>query len=350
MKRNSILRDPKRKFLLGHDVREAINAYAPQHPPLGKRPYGTSAPQFIDNVRLRFKQKLPNDELSPHYKKNWRRYDTIPKENRNNPDSFVYEEFKNGGKAFQEVFIEDMQRLIDYPEKGTLVIDVRSDMELIKRHVPFSVRIPLEEVGLALQLEPEYFLQMYGIEKPERGLEIICISHDGVSSEKSLKEFEKWGHSAEQLFNFRGGTNLLFNEGHSDWGSEVEEVSEDGNLNMNYPLPRPDWLSQVGPFHPKYSPYPSEVLTEQLERDESRKWTIPLRSQEVYGKYVKKSSEYKQLIDGQWLRARFVPDVKWYDYSHREPFFRWRDTDLSIDKAHRPYGARLNQLWKDDAH
>eukprot|EP01060_Flectonema_neradi_P005249 TRINITY_DN13488_c0_g1_i2.p1 TRINITY_DN13488_c0_g1~~TRINITY_DN13488_c0_g1_i2.p1 ORF type:complete len:351 (+),score=54.76 TRINITY_DN13488_c0_g1_i2:60-1112(+) len=350
MKRNVVLRDPKRKVLLGFPVREVINAYSPQNPPIGRRPFGTTSPQHIANVQLRFRQKLPNDELNPHYKKNWRRYETVPKENRNNPDSFYYEEFKHGAKAFQQVYIEDMQRLVEYPEPSTLVVDVRSDMNLIKQHIPFSIRIPMEEVGLALQLEPEAFLQMYGIEKPEPGLDIICVSHDGVSSEKALKEFERWGHCAEQLYNFREGTNLLHNENYSDWGDAVEEVGEEDNQNLKYPLPRPDWLSQVGPLHPKYSPYPSEDLEEQLERDESRKWTIPVRGSEVYGKYVMKTADYKHLIDGQWLRARFVPDVKWYDFSHREPFSRWRDVDLSIDKAHRPLGARLNQLWKDDAH
>ncbi|KAJ9450061.1 hypothetical protein DIPPA_30674 [Diplonema papillatum] len=342
--------DPKRKVLKGFPTEEVLNQYNPAIPPIGRRPYGDVGHDKIEQYRLRFRQKLSNDELNPIHTSNWRKYELSPKENRHNPDSFHYEQYKHGGQAYQEVFIEDVQRLTEFPEKGVCVVDVRADFELVARHLPFSIRIPFDEVGYALQLSGEQFFEMYGFHPPERGAEIVCVSHEGVASEKALKEFEKWGYPADTLFNFRGGTNALHRENHSDWGGNAaeEEITPD-SVKGDFPVTRPDYLAQVGPHNPKYYPYPAESLDEQTRRDETGTWTVTTHADasNPTGKHMRKRREYAQLVDGQWLRARFVSDIKWYDFSHRESLFRWREPDLSFDRAFRPTGFRFNQFWRN---
>eukprot|EP01059_Diplonema_ambulator_P007353 TRINITY_DN16822_c0_g1_i1.p1 TRINITY_DN16822_c0_g1~~TRINITY_DN16822_c0_g1_i1.p1 ORF type:complete len:354 (+),score=48.98 TRINITY_DN16822_c0_g1_i1:41-1102(+) len=340
---------PQRRILKGHKVDEVLNQYNPANPVVGRRPYGVKGEQVVEQFRLMFRQKLVvGDELNPAHVSNWRRYELAPKENRHNPDSFHYEQYKHGGKAFKQVYLEDMQRLCEFPEQGVVVVDVRSDISKIKRHIPFSLRIPMEEVTYALQLTPEQFQAMYGFAPVEKGLEIICVSHDGIASEKALQEFEKWGHSPDQLYNFRGGTNLLHNEDLSDWNVAVEDVDAASYAEGRYPIQRPDYLSTVGPLHEKYWPYPSEDYEEQIRRDNEGTWVHEAKDDPTapIGKFPKKQHVYQQQIDGQWLRARFAADIQWYDISHRESRFRWRDPDLSHDKAFRPAGFRYNQFWR----
>eukprot|EP01063_Lacrimia_lanifica_P026027 TRINITY_DN3430_c0_g1_i1.p1 TRINITY_DN3430_c0_g1~~TRINITY_DN3430_c0_g1_i1.p1 ORF type:complete len:353 (+),score=103.89 TRINITY_DN3430_c0_g1_i1:48-1106(+) len=352
MKQSRWLLDIERRVLKGRPTAEVINQYAPANPRIGTRPFGQPGPAHHTTYQMRFRSKLSNDELNPMAERSWRKYDLVPKENRNNPDSFHFEQYRHGGKAYQQVFREDLLRLMEFPEKGALVVDVRSDFSQVKQQIPFSVRIPLEEVGYALQLDEAQFQSMYGFAPPEKGVEIICVSHDGVASEKALKEFERWGHPAECLYNFREGTNVLFKESLSDWGNETELVEGKTWEEGNYPLLRPNFISAVGPFNPKHYPYPSEDLDEELRRDTEGSWTVPKRAEDSYplGKHVRKRRAYAQLVDGQWLRAKFVNDLKWYDHSHREPIFRWREPDTSHDKAYRPLAFRLNQSWKTVPH
>eukprot|EP01064_Diplonema_japonicum_P018657 TRINITY_DN27355_c0_g1_i1.p1 TRINITY_DN27355_c0_g1~~TRINITY_DN27355_c0_g1_i1.p1 ORF type:complete len:362 (+),score=68.86 TRINITY_DN27355_c0_g1_i1:26-1087(+) len=340
---------PDRRVLKGHKVTEILNQYNPANPAVGKRPYGMHGEATVEQYRLGYRQKLVvGDELNPVHTRNWRRYEVSPKENRNNPDSFHYEHYKHGGKAYKQVFLEDMQRLMEFPEKGLLVVDVRSNMDMVKHHIPFSIRIPMEEVSYALQLTPEQFTSMYGTGDIEKGLEIVCVSHDGISSEKALKEFERWGHAPENLYNFRGGTNMLFNESLTDWGSKVEDVDASSFADGKYPISRPDYLSTVGPLHEKFWPYPAEGYDEQIRRDSEGTWEYKVKpdTTQPVGKHPRKQHAYMQQIDGQWLRARFTSDIQWYDFSHRESRFRWRDPDLAHDRAFRPSGFRYNQFWR----
>eukprot|EP00754_Rhynchopus_humris_P034568 Rhum_TRINITY_DN15902_c0_g1::Rhum_TRINITY_DN15902_c0_g1_i1::g.162408::m.162408 len=346
--RTQCLREVKRKVILGRGVPEVLNQYNPGAAVIGTKPFGTHTPETYEYFRLRLRQKLGNDELNPASVMNWRKYELAPKENRANPDSFHYEQYKHGGAAYQQVFHEDLLRLSEYPEKGVVVVDVRSDFSKVKKYIPFSVRIPMEELTYALQLEPKQFEQMYGFAPIEHGAEIICVSHDGVASEKALKTFARWGHSADNLYNFRGGTNVLFDEQHSDFTKAVEDVDSDDHKSGHYPVTRPDWLTQVGPFNPKYHPYPSSNLEEQLRRDDEGTWTSPTvpDTTSPTAKYTKRRNEYQQTVDSHWLRTRLVADVKWYDHTHREPFFRWKEPDLSHDRAFRPMAFRYNQFWK----
>ena len=365
MKSTRCLSDIARRTLEGRPTAEVLNQYNPGNARVGRRPFGVFEASDIETYRLRFRQKLPNDDLNPSIARNWRRYETSAKENRNNPDSFHYEQYRHGGKAFQQVYQEDVERLTRFPEDSSLVIDVRSDFSNIKNHIPFSVRIPMEEVAYALQLQDTAFKSMYGFGKPEVGLDIICVSHDGVSSEKALKEFERWGYNPETLYNFRGGTNALFNETFSDFGDLKEEVDVADSKTQAFPLARPDYNSQVGPFSAKYTPYPPESLEELVRRDNDGSWKVD-KPADIYaptGKYAKTTRDYQQVIDSQWLRARMVvwqccfffslhfynkqADVKWYDNSHREPFMRWREPDLSHDRAYRPSQFQYHQFWRN---
>eukprot|EP01061_Rhynchopus_euleeides_P008564 TRINITY_DN17713_c0_g1_i1.p1 TRINITY_DN17713_c0_g1~~TRINITY_DN17713_c0_g1_i1.p1 ORF type:complete len:377 (+),score=79.15 TRINITY_DN17713_c0_g1_i1:50-1132(+) len=338
----------KRRTLEGRPTAELLNQYNPAVARQGSRPYGVHDPADIEQYRLRYRQRLPTDELNPVIHRNWRRYELLPKENRNNPDSFHYEHFKHGGKAYQQVYHEDLLRLMKYPEKNVLVVDTRSDFSQVKQHIPFSVRIPMEEVTYALQLAEGPFQKMYGFAPPQQGVEIICVSHNGIGSEKALKEFERWGHPADHLYNFRAGTNLLFGENLSDFGSLTEDVDVGDFKSVNYPLFRPDYLSEAGPFAPKYSPYPPEELDELLRRDNEGTWKVdkPADAASPVGKYAKTRREFQQTIDSLWLRARMVADVKWYDFKHREPFTRWREPDLSHDRAFRPGTHQYWQFWR----
>eukprot|EP01062_Namystynia_karyoxenos_P017832 TRINITY_DN16605_c0_g1_i1.p1 TRINITY_DN16605_c0_g1~~TRINITY_DN16605_c0_g1_i1.p1 ORF type:complete len:409 (+),score=117.84 TRINITY_DN16605_c0_g1_i1:87-1229(+) len=344
----------QRPLMCGRPVAEQLNQYNPANPRFGTRPYGHAPAKRIEEFRLRYRQKLPNDELNPAHGANWRKYEMVPRENTHNPDSFFYEHYVNGARAYQQVFLEDVLRLMEYPEEGIQVVDVRSSAAKLTHHLPFSVRIPHEELDYALQLPPEGFFQMYAFHAPQPGCELICVSHDGVASEKALRAFERWGYPDYTLFNFRGGCNELFAENFSDWDYDTEHIPAKPWESVGmYPL-RPDWLEQIGPVHSKYTPYPDEDLDKQKAVDDSGEWdhSEPKGGvgQGPVGAYVRQKREYMQQIDGQWLRSRLLSDVEFYDRQHRELPSRWREPDLTLDRAWKPGTFRTNQFWRTQAH
>eukprot|EP01065_Artemidia_motanka_P013213 TRINITY_DN17286_c0_g2_i1.p1 TRINITY_DN17286_c0_g2~~TRINITY_DN17286_c0_g2_i1.p1 ORF type:complete len:406 (+),score=131.14 TRINITY_DN17286_c0_g2_i1:116-1219(+) len=327
---------------------EVLNQYNPANSVVGAKPWGSArtAEQHKEFL-LRHRARV-GDMPNPTIPMNWRKRDLVPKENEHNPDAFFYEHYVNGGRAFQQVFAEDVLRLVEFPEEGIQIVDVRSNAAKLTHYVPFSVRIPHEELDSALQLPDSAFFKMYAFHKPRVGCEIVCISHDGVASEKALQAFERWGHPHYCLFNFRGGTNELFSEDLTDWEETVEEISPGDVNSVPYPVSKVDWLDKIGPLSPKYSPYPSPDLEVQKERDSGGSWevkrTLGGRGPGPLGTYVRPTRSFKMQVDGQFLRAQMVTNVEWYDHNHRELFSRWREPSIALDRA-RLGGSRTGQFW-----
>eukprot|EP00796_Vickermania_ingenoplastis_P005500 gene5500-3971_t len=114
-----------------------------------------------------------------------------------------------------QVYLKDMEQLFLYPEPTTHIIDCRTSTSKMHRWVPHSCWLPRDEVEYALQLSNEEFRDMYGFLKPGKSHDIILVSHDGLASEQAGWEFKKQYY--QHVYNYRGGTNELFQETYTDF-------------------------------------------------------------------------------------------------------------------------------------
>eukprot|EP00796_Vickermania_ingenoplastis_P005465 gene5465-3940_t len=90
-------------------------------------------------------------------------------------------------------------QLFLYPEPTTHIIDCRTSTD---------------EVEYALQLSNEEFRYVWLL-KPGKSHDIILVSHDGLASEQAGWEFKKQYY--QHVYNYRGGTNELFQETYTDF-------------------------------------------------------------------------------------------------------------------------------------
>jgi hypothetical protein len=175
---------------------------------------------------------------------------------------FVYEQEQWAHKhklLCRQVFYDDILRLVRFPEPCTWIIDCRMDVEKMHKWVPGSNWVPRDEIEYALALEEHEFSEMYGFTKPKHSEDIILISHDGLASEQAGWEFRK--QYFQHVYNFRGGTNELFEENYADYPSHLDPAT--GKLPAwKGPFPQQgiyvdEWshrkvLTRTGPFDRQY--------------------------------------------------------------------------------------------------
>lgn len=114
-----------------------------------------------------------------------------------------------------QVYLKDIHHLILFPEPTMYLIDCRTSAAKMHRWVPHSNWLPRDEVEYALQLSEADFKEMYGFKKPERSDDVILFSHNGLASEQAGWEWKK--QYFEHVYNYRGGTNELFEERYEDF-------------------------------------------------------------------------------------------------------------------------------------
>lgn len=121
-----------------------------------------------------------------------------------------------------QVYWKDVMQLIRYPEPRSVMIDCRMSPSRMHRWVPHSHWLPRDEVEYALQLSAEDFKELYGFSKPQKDEDVILFSHDGLASEQAGWEWKK--QYFQHVYNYRGGTNELFEEKYNDF--DVKEKLE----------------------------------------------------------------------------------------------------------------------------
>lgn len=114
-----------------------------------------------------------------------------------------------------QVYLKDVLQLVQFPEPSTVILDTRMDPAKMHRWVPHSHWLPRDEIEYALQLSDEEFTDMYGFSKPDRGHDLIVVSHNGLASEQSGWELKKAYY--RHVYNYRGGSNELFGEKYVDF-------------------------------------------------------------------------------------------------------------------------------------
>ena len=155
-----------------------------------------------------------------------------------------------------QVYLKDMLQLAQYPEPSTWVIDVRTEPSRMHRWFPHSNWLPRDEVDYALQLDEAEFIEMYGFRKPPQTDDVILLSHDGRAAEETGWEFKKCYYT--HVYNFRGGTNELYNEKYEDFGGAMS--NELRPWKGPYPsshifidaFSRRKVLTRTGPFDKQY--------------------------------------------------------------------------------------------------
>ncbi|CAI5652358.1 thiosulfate:glutathione sulfurtransferase [Oreochromis niloticus] len=66
----------------------------------------------------------------------------------------------------KEISYEELKALVGKSPK-LILIDVRSEEEVAKGHIPGSINIPLSTVEGALKMDPDEFKVRYGVTKPQ---------------------------------------------------------------------------------------------------------------------------------------------------------------------------------------
>uniref|UniRef100_A0A3P8SS04 Thiosulfate sulfurtransferase like domain containing 1 n=1 Tax=Amphiprion percula TaxID=161767 RepID=A0A3P8SS04_AMPPE len=65
----------------------------------------------------------------------------------------------------KEICYEELKTLVG-KSQNLLVVDVRSNEEVAKGHIPGSIHIPVDTVEAEFSLSPEEFKAKYGVTKP----------------------------------------------------------------------------------------------------------------------------------------------------------------------------------------
>uniref|UniRef100_A0AAX7TCA8 Rhodanese domain-containing protein n=1 Tax=Astatotilapia calliptera TaxID=8154 RepID=A0AAX7TCA8_ASTCA len=72
---------------------------------------------------------------------------------------------KSPRKGTKEISYEELKALVG-KSPNLILIDVRSEEEVAKGHIPGSINIPLNTVEGALKMNPDEFKVRYGVTKP----------------------------------------------------------------------------------------------------------------------------------------------------------------------------------------
>ncbi|KAJ8354060.1 hypothetical protein SKAU_G00216270 [Synaphobranchus kaupii] len=92
-----------------------------------------------------------------------------------------------------------------------VVIDVREPWELREYgNIPGTVNVPLGQVNLALQLNPEEFKEKYGGDKPSHSNNVVFSCLAGVRSKKALDEAVSLGYCNIILVDGKNGQSMKY--------------------------------------------------------------------------------------------------------------------------------------------
>ncbi|KAK1338161.1 hypothetical protein QTO34_001273, partial [Cnephaeus nilssonii] len=87
--------------------------------------------------------------------------------------------------VYKDVTYKELKNLLN--SKKIMLIDVRNKWEILEYgKIPGSVNIPLNEVGEALQMNPEDFKEKYNEIKPSKSDSLMFSCVAGVRSKKAL--------------------------------------------------------------------------------------------------------------------------------------------------------------------
>ncbi|XP_036172514.1 thiosulfate sulfurtransferase/rhodanese-like domain-containing protein 3 isoform X4 [Myotis myotis] len=120
--------------------------------------------------------------------------------------------------VYKDVTYKELKNLLN--SKKIMLIDVRNTCEIIEcGKIPGSVNIPLNEVGEALQMNPEDFKEKYNEIKPSKSDSLIFSCAAGLRSKKALDTAISLGFTRSQ--HYAGGWK--------EWSTYEHSEKKQGN-------------------------------------------------------------------------------------------------------------------------
>uniref|UniRef100_A0A4W5MKK4 Thiosulfate sulfurtransferase like domain containing 3 n=1 Tax=Hucho hucho TaxID=62062 RepID=A0A4W5MKK4_9TELE len=112
---------------------------------------------------------------------------------------YVLRSFSSSPLAETDVSYEQLKKQL--ATRTSVVIDVREPWELREYgNIPGSINIPLGQVNIALQLNPEEFKEKYGGDMPQPTDHIVFSCLAGIRSQKALDQAVSLGYKAVQHY------------------------------------------------------------------------------------------------------------------------------------------------------
>ncbi|XP_070274128.1 thiosulfate sulfurtransferase/rhodanese-like domain-containing protein 3 isoform X1 [Myotis yumanensis] len=120
--------------------------------------------------------------------------------------------------VYKDVTYKELKNLLN--SKKIMLIDVRNTWEIIEcGKIPGSVNIPLNEVGEALQMNPEDFKEKYNEIKPSKSDSLMFSCLAGMRSKKALDIAISLGFTRSQ--HYAGGWK--------EWSTYEHSEKKQGN-------------------------------------------------------------------------------------------------------------------------
>uniref|UniRef100_A0A4W5JQA2 Thiosulfate sulfurtransferase like domain containing 3 n=1 Tax=Hucho hucho TaxID=62062 RepID=A0A4W5JQA2_9TELE len=112
---------------------------------------------------------------------------------------YVLRSFSSSQLPETDVSYEKLKKLL--ATRTSVVIDVREPWELREYgNIPGSINVPLGQVNIALQLNPEEFKEKYGGDMPQPTDHIVFSCLAGIRSQKALDQAVSLGYKDVQHY------------------------------------------------------------------------------------------------------------------------------------------------------
>ncbi|NP_001134583.1 thiosulfate sulfurtransferase/rhodanese-like domain-containing protein 3 [Salmo salar] len=112
---------------------------------------------------------------------------------------YVLRSFSSSPLPETDVSYEQLKKLL--ATRTSVVIDVREPWELREYgNIPGSINVPLGQVNIALQLNPEEFKEKYGGDMPQPSDHIVFSCLAGIRSQKALDQAVSLGYKDVQHY------------------------------------------------------------------------------------------------------------------------------------------------------
>lgn len=108
------------------------------------------------------------------------------------PSRFLLRTMSNN--AVKSYNFQDVKRLVEHPQKGKLLVDVREPRELEAYKMPTAVNIPLQSAPGALSLPKDEFEDLFHFAKPQASEELIFFCAKGLRAKAAEELARSYGY------------------------------------------------------------------------------------------------------------------------------------------------------------
>lgn len=103
-------------------------------------------------------------------------------------------------KATRSYNFQDVKRLVEHPQKDTLLVDVREPKELQAYKMPTAVNIPLQSAPGALALPKNEFEDLFHFPKPQPSQELVFFCAKGLRAKAAEELARSYGYGKTGVY------------------------------------------------------------------------------------------------------------------------------------------------------